>query len=110
MTAAEETVAAGLDELAAAVAQMRDVVAGGGVVDLAGLDAEAQRLCDAATRLPAVEARPLLTRFEAVLVALGCLEAEVRRFGLGDPDQSDTASLRRRASSAYGRATEGGEE
>ena len=109
MTAAAQSVAAGLDELAAAVARMRDVVAGGGAVDLAGLDAEARRLCDAATGLPPAEARPLLTRFEAVLAALGSLEAEVRRFGLGDPGQDDAASLRRRASSAYGRATEDGE-
>lgn len=109
MTAAAQTVAAGLDELVAAVAEMREVVAGGGVVDLAGLDAEAQRLCDAATGLPPAEARPLLARFEAVLTALGSLEEDVRRFGLGDADQSDTASLRRRASSAYGRATEDGE-
>jgi hypothetical protein len=104
-----DAVAIGLDELAAAVTRMRDVVAGGGVVDLAGLDAEASRLCEAATSLPSAQAKPLLARFEGLLEALAALETEVRRTGLGDPDQNDPASLRRMASSAYGRTREPGE-
>ena len=97
-------VAGGLDELAAAISRMREVVTGGGLVELAGLDAEAQRLCQAATALPPPAARPLLARFETILAALAALEADIRRTGLGGADESDAASRRRLAQSAYGRS------
>jgi hypothetical protein len=99
-----DAIARGLAELGAAVGRMAAAAVDGGVVDLAGLDAEAARLCTAATLLPPHDARPLLPRLEALLSALDALETTLQRLAAAAQADADEATRRQRAAAAYGRS------
>src|SRR4051812_33618295 len=97
MTAAEG--ALGIDAALARIEAAHAELAGRRPVDLAGLEADADRLCKALLRLPAAEAKPFAPRLAAMIEALDRLAQALNaaKTGLGA-----TAPDPRRVARAYG--------
>lgn len=100
-------IAQALDSLTDLLTQGQAAIDAGGMVDMAGLEAEVRPILDAAMALPADQARALLPRLETMLAALDLVAECLQRVHGDTLGGRETHSTRIRAAQAYRRNEEG---
>lgn len=100
---AEAAVRLAVDDLAGRLAAARQALDSGRIVDLSDLDAEARKVCESLTELPAETARgfqpSLLALIDDLEQLSKLIEGDLKVLG----DAIGGNSQRRQATSAYGR-------
>lgn len=102
-----DDIAQALDSLTDLLTQGQAAIMAGGMVDMAGLEAEVRPILDAAMALPADQARTLLPRLDTMLTALDQVADSLQRVHGDTLGGRETHSTRIRATQAYRRNEEG---
>ncbi|QQP88809.1 hypothetical protein IGS68_22780 [Skermanella sp. TT6] len=95
-----------LEGIVLAVADAQVALAGGGVIDLAGLDDRIAAICAALETRPPEAARALLPRLLALVEDLNGLSAACDKVRADTSIELERVATRNRASLAYGRKPE----
>lgn len=90
-----------LDGLLTLLTRGEETLAGGEMVDLAGLEREIKPILDAVLSLPPADARNLLPKLESVLTALDQVAATLERVHGDTLGGRETHATRMRAAQAY---------
>ena len=102
MTADADALRSRLLEAATMVGTAKSLIADGGVVDLAGLDARVQDICKAIPKLPADDRDELKPALIALMDGLGGLAETVRAQHAALAEKLSIVTQGRRAAGAYG--------
>lgn len=102
MTAEADTLRSRLLEAATLVGTAKSLIADGGVVDLAGLDARVQTICEALPSLPSPDREALKPALIALMDGLGGLAEAVKAQHAALAERLSAVSRGGRAMGAYG--------